>query len=278
MNRKSRPAGPSARKVRALKPVEASRAAPRGTAKSIETSSSAPYMSQTDAAVDLIRSRIIGLNLEPGSRIDEPLLIKTFKLGRTPAREAINRLVAEGFVNIVPNRGGTYVRKLDLREIGEIVVAHQLAETVLGQLCQLEDPTLADDLEGMHQKYIVEVEKRSFLNITAINEEFHLRMHKSIGNTFFFEFARSTHRHVRRLLVFLYKLEEAEPNYLREQFDLNVKQHEAIIEAIRKRDRDFLRDFMPKHARFTQQRLMRLLEGKAIEPFSLNLWSGPAPT
>src|SRR6202048_623975 len=75
--------------------------------------------SQTDAALDLIRSRIVDMSLEPGSRIDERLLVDRFKLGRTPAREAINRLVAEGFVNIVPQRGGTYVCKLDLDEMGE---------------------------------------------------------------------------------------------------------------------------------------------------------------
>ena len=65
--------------------------------------------SQTDAAVDLIRSKIIDMSLQPGSRLDEPLLRNHFKLGRTPAREAINRLVAEGLVNISP-KSGRHVR------------------------------------------------------------------------------------------------------------------------------------------------------------------------
>lgn len=227
--------------------------------------------SQTDAAVDLIRSKIIDLTLAPGSRIDEPLLIKEFKLGRTPAREAINRLIAEGLVNIVPNRGGTYVRGLDFREIGEVVAAQQLAEQVLAELCRFDDPTLVADLEAIQARYIGEVERRAYLGITSINEEFHLRMHRSIGNSFFFEFARSTHRHVRRLLVLIYQLEEAEQNVLDDQFEMNLDEHREIIEAIRKRDRALLKDLLPAHARQAQQRLLRLLGNKAVGPLSLDL-------
>lgn len=233
--------------------------------------------SQTDDALDLIRSRIIDLTLEPGSRIDEPLLIKRFKLGRTPAREAINRLVAEGLVNILPNRGGTYVRGLDFREIGEVVAAQQLAESILAQLCRVDDPTLVGDLEAIQQRYAAEVEQRNYLGITSINEEFHLRMHRSIGNAFFFEFAQSTHRHVRRLLVLIYKMEEAEQSVLNHQFEMNLGEHQQIIAAIRERDRERLKELLPAHARQTQQRLLRLLTGKTIEPLSLDLHSLSPP-
>lgn len=227
--------------------------------------------SQTDAALDLMRAKIIDLTLEPGSRIDEPLLIKQFKLGRTPAREAINRLVAEGLVNIQPNRGGTYVRGLDFREIGEVVAAQQLAESILAQLCRFEDPTLVADLEAIQERYVREVEQRAYLGITSLNEEFHLRMHRSIGNSFFFEFAQSTHRHVRRLLVLIYKMEEAEQNVLDDQFELNLDEHRQIIEAIRGRDRARLKELLPAHARQAQQRLLRLLSSKSIEPLTLDL-------
>lgn len=227
--------------------------------------------SQTDAALDLMRAKIIDLTLEPGSRIDEPLLIKKFKLGRTPAREAINRLVAEGLVNIVPNRGGTYVRGLDFREIGEVVAAQQLAESILAQLCRFEDPTLVADLEAIQERYVREVEQRTYLGITSVNEEFHLRMHRSLGNSFFFEFAQSTHRQVRRLLVLIYKMEEAEQNVLNDQFEMNLDEHRQIIEAIRKHDRARLRELLPHHARQAQQRLLRLLSSKTIEPLTLDL-------
>src|SRR5260370_31095241 len=119
--------------------------------------------SQTESAVDLIRSHIIDLSLEPGSKLDEPLLIKHFKLGRTPAREAISRLIAEGLVNSLPNRGGTFVRNLNLVEIGEVIFAYQLVETVMAQLCSFDDPNLVEDLEEIQARYIEQIRSKSFL-------------------------------------------------------------------------------------------------------------------
>lgn len=231
----------------------------------------AVHASQTEAAVELIRSRIIDLTLEPGSRIDEPLLIDTFKLGRTPAREAMNRLVAEGFVTILPKRGGSYVRRLDLREIGEVVVAHQTAETVLGQMLRFGDPGLVADLRAIQDRYAQEVGRRAFLGITALNEAFHLRMHRAVGNAFVGAFAESTHHHVRRLLVLLYKLEENEPGFLDAQFEQNLREHEVIIAAVEAGDRPALAELLPSHARHTKTRLVRHLDGQTIAPFTIDM-------
>jgi DNA-binding GntR family transcriptional regulator len=224
--------------------------------------------SQTENAVDLIRSRIIDLSLKPGTKLDEPLLVKQFKLGRTPAREAINRLVAEGLASIFPNRGGTFVRELDVSEIDQVLMAYQLVETVLAQLLRFEDPGLVPDLEHIQARYAREVRAKSFLGITSVNEEFHLRMHRSIGNGFFYEFARSTHRHVRRLLVLLYKMEMKEKNLLETQLKINLGEHDGIIEAIRDGDRAALNDILPVHARQAQTRLQTIL-GKKLPALSL---------
>lgn len=234
-------------------------------------SDDARLISQTDAALDVIRSRIIDMTLEPGSRIDERILIDRFKLGRTPAREAINRLVAEGFVKIMPQRGGTYVRKLDFDEMGEIVVAHQLAESILSQMCRLDDPSLAPDLMAIQRRYTDSVKRRDFLAITQLNQDFHLRMHDTIGNALFYDFAESTHRHVRRLNVYIYQAEQADPEFQSEQFAANLDQHNQIIEAVARRDRPALIELLPDHAKYTQRRLVRLLQNKSVGPLRPNL-------
>ncbi|WP_204313017.1 hypothetical protein, partial [Stenotrophomonas maltophilia] len=65
--------------------------------------------------------------------------------------------------------------------------------------------------------------------------------------------------------------EEAEQNVLDDQFEMNLDEHRQIIEAIRKRDRTRLKELLPAHAQQAQQRLLRLLSGKAIGPLSLDL-------
>src|ERR1700736_7006924 len=99
-------------------------------------------------------------------------------------------------------------------------MAYQLVETVLAQLCSFDDGSLVADLEEIQARYTREVRGKSFLGITSVNEEFHLRMHRSIGNALFYEFALSTHRHLRRLLVLLYKLENAAKSILEVQLEI----------------------------------------------------------
>ncbi len=226
--------------------------------------------SATDAALEHIRSRIIDLTLPPGSRVDEALLLREFKLGRTPAREAINHLVAEKLI-IKPGRGGTFVRSLDLKEAGDVVMAHQLSENVVGQLCRLDDERLAGDLAEIQSAYAIAVDQRSYLRITALNEQFHLRLNRSIGNPFIFDFAQSTHRHLRRLLVYLYTLEAEEPNTHTERFADNVEEHDRIIAAVRDKDRDRLVRLLHVHASTTQRRLVHIMQSRAVEPFPVHL-------
>ena len=235
-----------------------------------------PTPTQTDAAVETIRSRIIDLTIAPGSRLDEAMLLNHFQLGRTPAREAINRLAAEGFVRIAANRGGTFVRKLDLDEMGQIIVAHQLVESATSQLCRLEDAELASDLTAIQVDYRSQVNARRSLPITALNEQFHLRIARTIDNEFFNDFAQSTHRHVRRLLVHLYALEASQPDVQEAHFALNLAQHDAIIEAARDRDQDTLRTLLPEHARTTQDRLIDVLRGHSVGALDFsNVETGP---
>lgn len=234
--------------------------------------------SQTDKAVDLIRSKIIDLSVAPGSRIDERLLIDLFKLGRTPAREAINRLQAEGLVTIVPDRGGKYVRELNFREIGEVLMAHQLAESMLAALCDFSDPSLARDLRKLQEQYVKAVEDRDYLNITEINQAFHLRLFRSIDNGFLYEFAQSIHRHVRRLLVMIYRLEATNPKIHSEQFEANLAQHWAIIDMVERQDRQALNKALPEHARHTETRLTAFLNRQATRGADLDfLHAGISP-
>ena len=216
--------------------------------------------SQTEKAVDQLRARIIDLALEPGVRLEETLLIQEFGLGRTPAREALNRLAAEGFVNIIPNRGGAFVRGLDLREVGEIVAAYELAETILGQLCRFDDERLVPDLEGIQERYTKEVNARNYLGITAVNEEFHLRMYKTIRNSFVYSFATSIHQHARRLIVLIHRLESSDWRLHDEQFELNVNQHLDIIGSIKSRDHERFAQNIILHAQYTHKRLANIIQ------------------
>ena len=79
-------------------------------------------LSQT--AYDLIRHKIVSLELPPGDVIDESALREELQLGRTPIREALQRLSLEQLVTIIPRRGMfvTEIRLTDLQRLFEVRV------------------------------------------------------------------------------------------------------------------------------------------------------------
>jgi DNA-binding GntR family transcriptional regulator len=80
--------------------------------------------SLAERAYLLIRDRIVTLQLAPGSVIEEAALREQLQLGRTPIREALQRLALERLVTSVPNRGWfvTDVNVVDLARVAELRV------------------------------------------------------------------------------------------------------------------------------------------------------------
>lgn len=59
----------------------------------------------TEQAYRLIEEQIVTLRLKPGDVLSEQMLSATFKIGRTPIREALQRLARESLVTILPRKG-----------------------------------------------------------------------------------------------------------------------------------------------------------------------------
>jgi DNA-binding GntR family transcriptional regulator len=64
-----------------------------------------PAETLTDVAYRQIEERIVTLRLKPGEVLSEQSLSATLKIGRTPIREALQRLALEGLVRILPRKG-----------------------------------------------------------------------------------------------------------------------------------------------------------------------------
>jgi DNA-binding GntR family transcriptional regulator len=59
----------------------------------------------TEQAYRLIEEQIVTLRLKPSDVISEQMLSATFKIGRTPIREALQRLAREGLITVLPRKG-----------------------------------------------------------------------------------------------------------------------------------------------------------------------------
>ena len=132
-----------------MKAVAKIRSRPKRTDQSAE---STQKTSLTDAATKFLRDHILDLTLAPGERIDEKSILEKFPLSRTPVREALNRLSAEGLVEFRSNHGA-YVASMSLRHTMDLLTAYVLSENMIAAVCNMEDSSLADDLRAIQDRY-----------------------------------------------------------------------------------------------------------------------------
>jgi len=93
-------------------------------------------LTMTDRAYAELEEMIVTLKLEPGTVLSEAVLAKWLKIGRTPIREALQRLSRDGLVNILPRRGvlvseinlHRQLRLLEVRRELERLMARAAAE------------------------------------------------------------------------------------------------------------------------------------------------------
>jgi DNA-binding GntR family transcriptional regulator len=127
-----------------------------------------------EEVAELIRQRIFSRELEPGSWIDEMRLAEEYGISRTPMREALKVLAAEGLVTMKVRRGAyvTEVNDKDQRDVYHLlallesdataVVATSASEAELAELQQLHQSL--EDSVGTTDAYF------------SINEQFHMRL------------------------------------------------------------------------------------------------------
>ena len=92
--------------------------------------------SLSDMAYEAIKESVISIDtthLVEDERLDEKALVKSLGISRTPIREATKRLVAEGFLKVVPRKGVFVVRKSSA-EIVEIQLIRSVLEGLAGRL------------------------------------------------------------------------------------------------------------------------------------------------
>jgi DNA-binding GntR family transcriptional regulator len=139
--------------------------------------------SQGERAYLLIRDRIITLKLAPGSVIEEARLRAELELGRTPIREALQRLAHENLVSFVPHRGTfvTDINLTDLRRLTEIrVVMEPYAARLATERAGEADRTAIADLVNQ----LDAVGEADVLALIQLDQRIHRQVYGATHNPF----------------------------------------------------------------------------------------------
>ncbi len=123
---------------------------------------------------ETLRNEIIELRLAPGSPIDELQLSERFSLSRTPIREALVRLSAEGLITTLTNRA-TIVSQIDFLGLPEFFDALTLMYRVTTRLAAANH-TEADiaQIRTLQSAFALAVEQRDALSMISTNRDFHV--------------------------------------------------------------------------------------------------------
>jgi len=129
-----------------------------------------------EEVAELIRQRIFSRELEPGSWIDELQIAKAYGISRTPLREALKVLAAEGLVTMKVRRGAyvTEVSEKDLRDVYHLLSL--LESDAAAVVAQTASPADLKKLQSLHAELEAAGKpgKEKHDKFFEVNEAFHM--------------------------------------------------------------------------------------------------------
>lgn len=209
------------------------------------------HLGLKDTAYELIKERLLSGIIKPGERIREDLLAEEIAMSRTPVREAINQLSAEGYVCQVP-RKGIFATQISREDLLDIIEARVLLESHAAKICCLKiTEAQVTELENIFNKL-----KNALINLDNVKYVmydglFHKKIGEFAGNKKLYSFINELEDfviYVRRMDAYNIRY-----NYSEEE---SVKQHENILLAIKNKDEEQACSAMELNARALLNRMI----------------------
>ena len=131
---------------------------------------------QVDRIHDEVRQMAVEYRFKPGERLNETDLSKELGVSRTPLREALNRLVAEGYLAFQPGQG-FFCRALSPTEVFDLYDARVAIEAGAARLsCARAAPADIEPIRAFVAAFESRMEKCAIDELVAFDEEFHMRL------------------------------------------------------------------------------------------------------
>jgi DNA-binding GntR family transcriptional regulator len=131
-------------------------------------------MADKHSIYDDIKEQIIHEKLQPGQWLIERELCSTYGLSRTPVREVLWKLLADGFLEQAPNKGFA-VRKLSLEQIFEIFQAREAIEGMAARLAasRRDDASFVSRLTRIREELVRVTVEEDISRSVALGRKLH---------------------------------------------------------------------------------------------------------
>lgn len=179
-----------------------------------------------EEVAELLRQRIFRRELEPGSWIDELKLAEQYGISRTPLREALKVLAAEGLVTMKVRRGAyvTEVSESDLRDVYHLLSL--LESDAAGVAAQRITDEELHELQEIHAE--MERAAGDTERFLGFNERFHMRVLEIAGNRWRDQMVAD----LRKVM----KLHRHNSLLKSGRIQESIREHRAVMRALARRD------------------------------------------
>ncbi len=135
-----------------------------------------------EVAYQVLRSRILDLTLEPGTPLEEAVLVRDLRLSRTPLREAFVRLASENLVELLPNRGAR-VAEITVTQLSQYFEALALMQRATHRWAATRRSDRDLKQIAVHRDAFVKGARQDTVTVPELNRAFHAAIAACCGNS-----------------------------------------------------------------------------------------------
>ena len=204
-----------------------------------------------DSAYRAIREGILAGTFAQGSHITARQLAEATGLSRTPVREAMRRLDAEGMISLIPNRGA-FVASWSDSEIEQIYELRVLLESFAAQTAaERINDAQRDRLKelAVEMTHLVEQRPVDVEAIAEVNDKFHKGVLEACGNPRLRDLLGAITEVPLQLSTFR--------RYSVDELRRSAAQHAELVAALTVGDADWARSVMTSHIRSARHTLLQ---------------------
>lgn len=188
-----------------------------------------------------VRSKILSLELPPGTKISEKDISIEYAVSRTPVREVFIKLAQEDLLDIYPQRG-SFVSLIDMEHVEEArFIREHLEKAVVREACHKLSEQDLFLLESNLAGQALCHEKENYLHMLELDEEFHQIIYTRSGKTRTWSIVQQMNSHFYRLRM----LRLAHSLF----WDTILSQHKDTLLALKQRDPDKVEKITEEHLR-----------------------------
>ncbi|MBJ9987389.1 MULTISPECIES: GntR family transcriptional regulator [unclassified Paenibacillus] len=190
---------------------------------------------------NLLRERILHLELEPGTKISEKEIADELNVSRTPVREAFMKLAEEELLDIIP-QSGTIVSRINLKHVEEgRFIREKLEKEIVALACDQLDKDARFMIEANIAMQDVCAGQNNFYRLFELDEEYHQILFDATGKQRTWKMLQQLNIHFNRLRLLRLSKDSNWENIIR--------QHKEIYQLIIQQDKEHAMKVMEQHLR-----------------------------